>query len=163
MTADAPPPPGAPPPAAPPSGSARALPPALLAVGVGCRSGVTAEAVVRLVEDALARVPGPPLSSPLLGLFTVAGKEQEPALSEAAARLGLPLVYLPRDTLKAFAAGTETRSERVVALFGVPSVAEAAALAGAGAGGTLVLPRIQAEGVTCAVAATGFSLGTILS
>nr|WP_181706432.1 cobalamin biosynthesis protein [Chthonobacter rhizosphaerae] len=133
------------------------MPPPLLAVGLGCRSGVSADAVVRLVEDALSRVAGP-----LLGLFTMAGKEQEPALSEAAVRLGLPLVYLPRATLQAVEGG-ETRSERVVALFGVPSVAEAAALAGAGAGARLVVPRITAEGVTCAVAAAGITLGTILS
>lgn len=121
---------------------------ASLSIGVGCRSGVSPDAVVRLVGEALGRVEGRPIA-----LFTVADKIQEPALAVAAALLGLPLVHLPRAALQAAAERAETRSERVVALFAVPSVAECAALAGAGAGSRLLLPRIQAEGVTCAVAA----------
>lgn len=118
-----------------------------LAVGIGCRSGVSEAAVVALVEAALAGVAGSPLA-----LFTIAGKETEPGLSAAAARLGLPLVFVPKSDLEAVADRVQTCSERVVALFGLPSVAEAAALAGAGVGSRLVTPRISGEGVTCAVA-----------
>lgn len=118
-----------------------------LAIGIGCRSGVPEEAVVALVGQALAGVAGEPLA-----LFTIAGKETEPGLSAAAARLGLPLVFVPKSDLEAVADRVETRSERVVALFGLPSVAEAAALAGAGAGSRLVVPRISGDGVTCAIA-----------
>lgn len=121
---------------------------ARLAVGIGCRSGVTAEAVVALVEDALARVPGEPLA-----LFTIADKHTEAGLWDASVRLGLPLVHLPTSALEAVSHAAVTHSERVVALKGVPSVAECAALAGAGPGATLLLPRIVAAGVTCAIAA----------
>lgn len=121
---------------------------ARLAIGLGCRSGVTAEAVVALVEDALARVAGAPLA-----LFTIADKRTEAGLWDASIRLGLPLVHLPRAALEAAAPAAVTRSERIVALMGVPSVAECAALAGAGPGARLVLPRIAAGGVTCAIAA----------
>nr|WP_181704202.1 cobalamin biosynthesis protein [Chthonobacter albigriseus] len=123
---------------------------ATLAIGLGCRSGVAVEAVLALVKTALSRTEGRPLA-----LFTAAEKENEPALTAAAAVLGLPLVFVPRRDLEAAADRAVTRSERVVALFGVPSVAETAALAGAGPDGRLVLPRISADGVTCAIAATG--------
>ena len=58
-------------------------------------------------------------------------------LHEAAARLSLPLMFLPESSVKNVACKTETRSERVVQLFGLPSVAETAALAGAGGGATV--------------------------
>lgn len=118
------------------------------AVGVGCRTGVATEAVVRLVTEALDRAG----AGVAVGLFTMAAKAGEPALGDAAERLGLPLVHLCEAELKAAANRTETRSERVIALFGVPSVAEAAALAGAGGGSRLVVARIAADGVTAAVA-----------
>jgi cobalt-precorrin 5A hydrolase len=119
-----------------------------LAIGLGCRRGVPAQAVVDLVQRALERVDGQAQAS----LFTIAGKETEPALYEAAAVLGLPLIFLPRAALEAHSTGAQTRSERVVALFGVPSVAETAALAGCGAGARLIVPRLSGAGVTCAIA-----------
>lgn len=123
---------------------------ARLAVGIGCRAGVSGEAVTALVERALAAAG--PAAAPA-ALFTLLDKAQEAGLRAAASRLGLPLVFLPRAALEAAAPAAETRSERVVALFGVPSVAETAALAGAGPGARLVVPRMAADGVTCAVAA----------
>jgi len=44
--------------------------------------------------------------------------------------------------------------------FGAPNVAEAAALAGAGAGGRLLGPRLAANGATCAIALSGTFSGT---
>ncbi|MBP0574469.1 cobalamin biosynthesis protein, partial [Mycobacterium tuberculosis] len=73
-------------------------------------------------------------------------------LAEAAAALGLPLVFLPEAALAAAAPGAVTRSERVVALFGVPSIAETAALAAAGPNARLVVPRRIVGPVTVAVA-----------
>ena len=101
-----------------------------------------------LVETALARVG----NDTIAGLFTIAEKAHESGLHEAAARLSLPLLFLPQTSIKQVACKTETRSERVVQLFGVPSVAETAALAGAGDGATLIVPRISEGGVTCAIA-----------
>lgn len=118
------------------------------AVGIGCRAGIGADAVCALVARALEAAGDGPAT-----LFTILDKQQEAGLREAATRLGLPLVYLPRKALEAVSDRAETRSEKVVALFGIPNVAETAALAGAGAGARLVVPRMAAEGVTCAVAA----------
>jgi cobalt-precorrin 5A hydrolase len=118
-----------------------------LAVGVGCRKGCPAQAITGLVGRALERAGGAPAA-----LFTIADKTGEAGLQEAARALGLPLVYLPRAALAAQEGAGSGRSERVVALFGVPSVAEAAALAGAGPGAVLLVPRMAADGATCAVA-----------
>jgi len=127
-------------------GQAMSLP--LLAIGIGCKSGVPAEAIVKLVEAACRQIEGTPTA-----LFTAEEKRTEPALTEAAAHLGLPLVFLPRAALKVASSCAITKSARVLALFGVPSLAETAALAGAGLGARLVLARIAANNVTCAIAA----------
>jgi cobalt-precorrin 5A hydrolase len=120
----------------------------MLAIGIGCRRGVSAEAIVALVRRALESVD----ASAGAALFTIAGKETERALYDAAAVLGLSLAFLPRETLAERSDEAQTKSERVVALFGVPSVAETAALAGAGVGAKLIAPRIVDAGVTCAIA-----------
>jgi cobalt-precorrin 5A hydrolase len=121
---------------------------ALLAVGIGCRSGCPPEAIAALVRRALDAVGGVEPAA----LFTSVDKQGEAGIAAASVALALPLVYLPRAVLAAAAPGAVTRSERVVALFGVPSIAETAALAGAGPGSALIVPRMAADGATCAVA-----------
>jgi cobalt-precorrin 5A hydrolase len=63
-------------------------------------------------------------------------------------------VLVPEVELKAAGARTATRSARVLALIGVPSVAEAAALAAAGPSARLVSPRLVIGAATCALAAS---------
>ncbi len=120
-----------------------------LAIGIGCKTGVSAGAIISLIEKACGQIDGKPAA-----LYTAEEKCAEPALGEAARRLGLPLVPIARAALKEAAPRAVTKSSRVLALFGVPSVAETAALAGAGPGSQLVLPRVSADGVTCAIAAS---------
>jgi cobalt-precorrin 5A hydrolase len=117
------------------------------AVGVGCRAGASAEAVERLVREALARA----------GLETASlhGLRRVPALTEAAARLGLALYWHDEAALRAAAPRIVSHSPRVAALFGVGSVAEAAALAGAGADARIVIAKFSADGVSVAVAKGG--------
>jgi cobalt-precorrin 5A hydrolase len=85
-------------------------------------------------------------------LFTSKAKAGEPALRDAAAMLGLELVGLARSELEAAAPRCLTRSVRVEAVTGLPSLAEAAALAGAGLRSRLILARISENGASCAVA-----------
>jgi precorrin-4/cobalt-precorrin-4 C11-methyltransferase len=87
-----------------------------------------------------------------IALFTSDHKRHEQGLKDAAAALGIELVFLPRAALEAAAPRCETRSQRVEKLLGLPSLAEAAALAGAGGGSRLVLKRISENGASCAVA-----------
>ena len=121
-----------------------------LAIGVGCRRGCSANVIETLVRDALKRAP----VAERLGLFTILDKSGEAGLIEAAGRLGLNLVLLTREVLREQAAFLGTRSARTESLFGVPSVAEAAALAGAGTDSVLIVPRIAGQGATCAIAAS---------
>ena len=119
-----------------------------VAIGIGCRKNCPADAIEALARQALGRAPD---AAPF-GLFTLVDKQAEPGLIEAAGRLGLELTYLSRDALKARAEDVRTPSQRAESLFGVPSVAEAAALAGAGPASVLIVPRIAANGATCAIA-----------
>jgi cobalt-precorrin 5A hydrolase len=88
-------------------------------------------------------------------LFTSERKRQEPGLAAAATALRLPLVFLSHSALAAAAARCKTRSARVEAMIGLPSLAEAAAIAGAGLRSRLVLERISGWRVTCAIASSG--------
>jgi cobalt-precorrin 5A hydrolase len=119
-----------------------------VAIGVGCRKGCSADAIESLVRQALDRASG----AAALGLFTLIDKRDEAGLTDAAGRLGLDLTYLSREALREREDGVQTHSPLVESLFGVRSVAEAAALAGAGPASVLVVPRIAEGGATCAVA-----------
>ena len=65
----------------------------------------------------------------------------------------MELRYLSAGSLQAAMPRVQTFSSRAQALLGVASVAEAAALAGAGAGAQLSVARLAADGATCAIAA----------
>jgi cobalamin biosynthesis protein CbiG len=117
-----------------------------LAIGVGCRRGVPAEAIVRQVGAASAGL------TPAIGIFTIEDKRDETGLSMAAECLGFPLVFLSRGALAAMADRIVAPSSAALARFGVPSVAEAAALAAFAGRARLIVPRRAEEGVTVAVA-----------
>lgn len=119
-----------------------------IAIGVGCRKGCRAETIEELIRRALDDIP---IGAPL-GLFTIADKSGEAGLAEAADHLGLDLVFLSPEVLRENAALVRTRSVAAERRFGVPSVAEAAALAGAGPGSVLIVARLSNGGATCAVA-----------
>ena len=121
---------------------------ATFAIGVGCRKDCPAALIEAIIRQALGRVPG----AGRAGLFTIADKRGEEGLTEAARRLGLDLMFLSRDALRAQASLVSTPSVPAEGRFGVPSVAEAAALAGAGRGAALVVARIANRGATCAIA-----------
>lgn len=118
-----------------------------LAIGVGCRRACPADAVVAVVREACA---GFDLAG--AGLFSIEAKRHEAGLRQAATTLGLPLAFLPATALADAAPRVSHRSPRVTAAMGVPSVAEAAALVGAGPGSRLVVPRRAHAMATCAVA-----------
>jgi cobalt-precorrin 5A hydrolase len=121
----------------------------MIAVGIGCRNSCASEAIVAIVRRALADCPkadGAPR------LFSLADKSGEPGLSAAAQALGLDLVFLSREALAAVTPRLLTRSAAAQRRFGIASVAEAAALAGAGPNARLLAPRLAAGGATCAIA-----------
>ncbi|MCK0196579.1 cobalamin biosynthesis protein [Ancylobacter sp. 6x-1] len=125
----------------------------MIVAGVGSRRGVTAQEVRAAVEGALQRYEVKLGEVSLMA--TPALKGSEPGIMRAALDLGLLLVMVPQAQLEAAGARAVTHSERVVALMGVPSVAEAAALAAAGRRSTLLGPRFVLGPVTCALAREG--------
>ncbi len=123
----------------------------MIAIGIGCRQACPAQDILDAVAQAMARMPDGMAAS---GLFTIVEKRGELGLSHAATVLGLPLVYLDRSILRLVAGKAQSCSSRVEDLYGVPSVAETAALAGAGQGAVLLVPRCSGPRATCAIAGT---------
>lgn len=121
----------------------------MIGIGIGCRRGASKTAILDLVAQ--ARIAAG-LAHDAATLFTYDGKRDEAGLIAAAEDLHMPLAFLSAAALQSVAGLITTRSEAAERALGLPSVAEAAALAGCGAGAHLVLPRISGNGVTCAIA-----------
>jgi cobalt-precorrin 5A hydrolase len=121
----------------------------IVAIGIGCKRGCSSEAIVALVERAIAAAScaGAPAA-----LFTHEAKQSEAGLASAAKALGLPLVFLDGQVLREASLRAATNSPRVMAMFGLPSIAEAAALAGAGHASVLLVTRMSDGGASCAIA-----------
>lgn len=122
------------------------------AAGIGARRGVAAGDIVDLVRK-VAKAQGVDLRR--LTLYALESKAGEAGLHEAARELGVELLFLPLDSLRARKAAAPTHSPRVQAMFGVGSVAETAALVGAGAGSRLIAPRVATPVAACALARSG--------
>lgn len=123
----------------------------MMVAGLGCRRGASATDVLAALQAALEAVGRE--RAALAALATSAPKAREAGLRKAAATLGLELHALPEAALRAAAPRCLTRSARALAATGLPSLAEAAALAGAGEGSLLLGPRVAAgRAATCALA-----------
>jgi cobalt-precorrin 5A hydrolase len=122
----------------------------MIVAGVGCRKGASADDIGAVIADALARAGFAPRALDLIAAPEL--KHCEQGIAAAAAALGVPLVLIPEADLAAAGARAETRSERVLALMGIPCVAETAALAGGGPTARLIVPRIAIGTATCALA-----------
>jgi cobalt-precorrin 5A hydrolase len=121
-----------------------------LIAGIGLRAD-TSEADIAACLDAALTAAGF-ADEPVPRIATLAARESEPGLLALAKARNAELVAIPDEALKGFEAACATRSTRIAALYGVGSVAEAAALAAAGPGGVLVQARIATARVTCALA-----------
>ena len=124
----------------------------MIVAGVGCRKGVRAADIEAAIAAAFDRAGI--AASELRLIATSVAKGGEPGIVAAASAIGVPLALIPLGDLAAAGIRATTRSERVMALAGVPSVAEAAALAAGGPDARLIVPRIAVGPATCALAAT---------
>ena len=122
----------------------------MIVAGIGCRKGATEAQIEAALITALERA-GRPLARIDL-IATSASKRGEAGIVAAASARKLPLKFVAQADLEVASARGATWSQRVLALAGVPSVAEAAALAAAGPKARLILPRIVVGPVTCALA-----------
>lgn len=122
----------------------------MIIAGIGCRREAKAIWVRAAIDAALRRSGRKP--GEIAMLATLPRRARERVLLEVAACLGLPLVAVPEASLLSAAPRCLTNSPRARAATGLPSVAEAAALAAAGPYATLLAPRAAVEGATCALA-----------
>jgi cobalt-precorrin 5A hydrolase len=122
----------------------------MIVAGIGCRRGAAAAAIEQSIEAALSECGL--ARSELRALVTAAGKSDGPGLREAAARFSLPLIALAEQDLVRAAPGALTRSQLVLDLKGVPSIAETAALAAAGRNARLLAARVSNKEASCAIA-----------
>ncbi len=122
----------------------------MIVAGIGCRSDATVASILEAVTSALQRYDL--VRAELNAIATDASKYDEHGISTAARYFGIPLVFVTLDEMQRVQNGALTISPRVVALKGVPSVAETAALAAAGRSARLLGPRLTTETVTCAIA-----------
>ena len=126
------------------------LHPAVLALGLGCERGCAPDELVQLaqrtLDDAgLAR-------EALACVASLDLKADEPAVIAAADALGVPLRLFDAATLERETPRLSAPSEAVFRAVGCHGVAEAAALACAGAHATLAQPKTKSARGTCAVA-----------
>ncbi len=124
-----------------------------LALGVGCARGASGDAMISFVMATLAeagRAPGD-----IAAVHSIDLKADEAAIHALAAHMGVPARFHPAARLEAEKDRLENPSEVVFAEVGAHGVAEGAALAAAGPGGDLVLPKVMSEMVTCALARLG--------
>jgi cobalt-precorrin 5A hydrolase len=129
-----------------------ALDQAMIVAGIGCRRGTGAPNIEAAIRTALTQAGL--AAGALTAIATTAAKHDEAGIEAAAANLGVDVVLVAEAELKAAGERTKTKSERVLALTGVPSVAEAAALAAAGPLARLIAPRLVLGAATCALAAS---------
>jgi len=127
----------------------------MIIAGVGCRRGAPAADIETAIRAALARAQI--AANALDALATIASKTTEAGIQTAAQNLGVSLVLVAEADLLATEDRIETRSDRVRALTGLSSVAEAAALAAAGPAARLIAPRLVVGSATCALAQSGHS------
>jgi cobalt-precorrin 5A hydrolase len=119
----------------------------MIVAGIGANSSASVEDVVQGLEQVMSGAPQRPQM-----IATLADATFTTNVRSAAQRLGLTFRDLAKDALQMRAMDCVTRSERSLTAQGVPSVAEACALAGAGAGSTLIAARLTFGPVTIALA-----------
>jgi cobalt-precorrin 5A hydrolase len=123
---------------------------AMIVAGIGCRRGTAAADIESAIRAAFARAGMS--TAELNAIATSRAKDTEPGIATAASTFGVDLMLVPDAELKAAGTRVTTRSDQVLALTGVPSLAEAAALAAAGPSSRLIASRLVVGAATCALA-----------
>ena len=126
------------------------LHPAVLALGLGCERGCAPEELIDLAERTLAA--GGLAHEAVACVASLDLKADEPAVSAVADRLGVPLRLFDAATLEREMPRLTAPSDVVFRAVGCHGVAEAAALACAGADGALAQPKTRSARGTCAIA-----------
>lgn len=119
-------------------------------LGLGCERGCGDRELLSLAESVLHDAGE--ISGALVGIYTIEQRRHEPAILYIAEQLGLPIGCFSAEQLEAQTPRLLNPSERVFALVGCHGVAEAAALAGAGPAGRLIVGKTKSAHATAALA-----------
>ncbi len=136
--------------ATPPDTVALVFHPPVLALGIGCELGASSGEIADLALATLAEAELAPAAVAVV--VSIELKIGEPGIHALAARFDVPARFFSAARLLA---ETERLTERSAAVFratGCWGVAEGAALAAAGAAGSLVVAKRKSRHATCAVA-----------
>ncbi|SFC70906.1 precorrin-3B C(17)-methyltransferase [Tropicimonas isoalkanivorans] len=120
------------------------------ALGVGCARGCDPDEMIALVGKALAEAGI--AAGEIAAVHSIDLKADEAAIHALAAHLGVPARFHTPARLEEEAPRLANPSEVVFAEVGCHGVAEGAALAAAGPGGSLELAKTKTANATCAVA-----------
>jgi cobalt-precorrin 5A hydrolase/precorrin-3B C17-methyltransferase len=130
--------------------TALVLHPPVLALGIGCARGTTAEELAALAAESLGALGL--AAGAVAAVVSIDLKMDEPALHELARRLDVPARFFTAAELLAETARLATPSEAVFRETGCYGVAEGAALAAVGVQGSLIMPKRKSARATCAIA-----------
>lgn len=119
----------------------------MIAIGIGAHSAVTDTDILAAVVSIASSVD---LDANTLATFDTAPFAG--AVKSIAEGAGYAFIAMPIASLEARASECQTRSQRSLDATGVPSIAEAAALAAAGPGSRLIVARLICGKVTAAAA-----------
>jgi cobalt-precorrin 5A hydrolase/precorrin-3B C17-methyltransferase len=122
----------------------------VLALGIGCERGAEPAAVCLLAHKALAQAGASPQAVGCI--VSVDLKAAEPAIHALAAELDVPARFFTAERLRDETSRLVHPSEAAYRATGCWGVAEGAALAAAGLGGSLLVPKQIGERCTCALA-----------
>ncbi len=122
----------------------------MIVAGIGCRKGVSPEAVIAALEQARAAH-----DVRFAFIATAPIKADEPGLLEAATRLNMAFVVVSQPDFEAASERTLTRSTVSLEHAGSPSLSEASALAALGENAKLIAPRMVIGDITVAFATSG--------
>ncbi|MGA7326271.1 MAG: cobalamin biosynthesis protein [Rhodomicrobium sp.] len=124
-------------------------------IGIGTTSRATVEDVLSVISAAKEKCAVVNSAHEMRQITALAGLDRaalNAVLAEAAQTTKLELILLGLDDLRAAAHLCVTSSQKSIQQYGIPSIAEAAALSGAGDGAKLLLPRICGRRTTASVA-----------
>ena len=124
--------------------------PAVLCLGLGCERGAAPEEALGLARRTLAE--HGLAEAALAAVVSLDLKADEPAVHAVAEAFGVPARFFPAARLERETPRLANPSDLVFREVGCHGVAEGAALAAAGAGGALIVPKAKAVRVTCAIA-----------
>jgi len=124
----------------------------IYALGLGCERGCEPQELLTLANSVLTEAKIAAMD--LIGVFSIDQRRDEPAVVYIAEQFGLPATCFSAAMLERETSRLHNPSERVFALMGCHGVAEAAALAGVGPTGILVVGKTKSAHATAALAVT---------